>query len=69
VNAFNPGVLPKNIARPWRLKMARHMGFIERYRVHHACGFTRKNALSTSQYRDLFSRNGFFSMPKREHLF
>jgi len=49
--------------------MARHMGFIERYRVHHACGFTSKNALSTSQYRDLFSRNGFFSMPKREHLF
>lgn len=53
-----------NIARPWRLKMARHMGFIERYRVHHACGFTSKNALSTSQYRDLLLETVFSPCPR-----
>jgi hypothetical protein len=52
-----------NIARPQRLKMAKYMGFIERYFFYRADGFNSKHALTTAQYRDLLLDSTFSPCP------
>lgn len=52
-----------NVARPQRLKMARHMGCIEGYFFYRADGFNSKHALNTAQYRDLLLESTFSPCP------